>query len=156
MLTLGCCYGLLAVVHVSGENVIHINSEANHLLNRVKRQGGGGFIPFRPLFVYRQQQRERQERWKEIEAKKKLREQYEQYEAAIKENQLYSSHRPAAPVIPYKRPAIPQYSSYSNYYYPYNRYTSYSPTYYSQYEQDPYSNYYQNYYQNYYDGYDYS
>ncbi|XP_037027560.1 uncharacterized protein LOC119068177 [Bradysia coprophila] len=162
VLTLSCCfYGLLTVNRASGDNVIDQTISlpfdmTTNSLNRVKRQGGGGFIPFRPLFVYRQQQRERQERWKEIEAKKKLKEQYQQYEDSIKQSQLYSSHRPSTTGISYSGPATTQYTSYNKY--PYTRYPSYSPSYYNQYqyEKDPYSNYYQKYYQNYYDGFDYS
>ncbi|KAJ6638516.1 hypothetical protein Bhyg_11252 [Pseudolycoriella hygida] len=133
-------------------------TENDIILHREKRQGGGGIIPFRPLFVYRQQQKEQQERWKQEEAKKKQKQQFLEYQQnleAIKQSQRYQS-RPVAQYNSYSYPTT-QYSSYYNY--PSSYYASYSyPSYYEQYQsypvirRRPTSNYYQGYY----DGYEYT
>lgn len=55
--------------------------ETETLNHRFKREG---FIPFRPLFVYRQQQIKKQARWKWLEAQKLLKKQL------IKGTSMYS------------------------------------------------------------------
>lgn len=162
-----CCCGPFVSGDRSSDSafslVAHVTlpHETETLLHRDKRQGGGGIIPFRPLFVYRQQQREQQEKWREIEAKKKLKQQslvqYEQYQDTVNKHQqqLYQS-RPPTQHSSYSNPVT---SSYSYYNYPSVQYSSYGyPSYYGRYGDDstyqnlPSSS---NYYQDYYDGYEY-
>ncbi len=149
-----CCFGSNIIIGTTGEEGLSLDP-VTKLLIRQKRQGGGGIIPFRPLFVYRQQQREQQEKWKEIEARKKLKQQwvqYQQYEDSIKQNQQF--YRPSTASISYSKP-ISQFSSYN---YPYSYYDTY-PASSGRYEYDKEPVYQKepssNYYQNYYDGYDY-
>lgn len=105
------CYGQCPFGDfLSGKNeltmTINLPHETKMILHRVKRQGGGGIIPFRPLFVYRQQQKEMQEKWKEIEERKRLQKehllQYQQYQ------QYYEATKPSIPTIPL--PIKPQQS----------------------------------------------
>lgn len=146
------CYGQYAFVDdfLSGKNELTINlpHKTKTNLHRVKRQGGGGIIPFRPLFVYRQQQKEMQEKWKEIEEKKRLQkehllqyQQYQQYQEAIrpsipipvKPQQPYQSHSTAQ----YNAPNYNPTTHYNSNYYPA---TYYNPSYYPTYHHS--SNYY--------------
>lgn len=169
-----CCYGSFVSGGRPGENAFSLDSiislpyETDKLLHREKRQGGGGIIPFRPLFVYRQQQREQQEKWKEIEARKKLKQQlvqYDQYQDTVKQQQQLFQSPPDTvkqqqqlyqKPLPTRYTPTTQYSSYNNY--PSSQYSSYSyPSYYAQYVKDlAYQKELSNYYQDYYDGYEYS
>lgn len=159
----GCL--LFIVDRVSSGNVLSSDSILSppnvfkHLLHREKRQGGGGIIPFRPLFVYRQQQKEQQEKWKEIEARKKVQQQllqYQQYET-IKQNQQYKQNRPSPTTYSTYSEQPTQYSAYN---YPSSQYVSYYPSNYPRYEYETDPVYQKqpssNYYQDYYDGYEYS
>lgn len=122
--------------------------ETTSFIHRDKRQGGGGIIPFRPLFVYRQQQREMQEKWKEIEARKKLRHeqelQYQQYQAYLdtirSPQQSYQSHPPT--LVSSNHGA-----QHSSFHYPTKEYISYPPSY-PTYLSDQSSSYYTSEYDN--------
>lgn len=144
-----CCCGPFVVIESAcGEKLLDVHPynahETSELLKRDKRQGGGGIIPFRPLFVYRQQQREMQERWKEIEARKKLRQQSIYYQSYPQT----SYRRPSTTSsIEYKYPS----TRYSSHNYPSLEYENYYPSYYGsygRYDQD------RNYYPYYYNEYD--
>lgn len=167
------CYGQSSTSDASSDNALNVQSwatlphETEKLLHRQKRQGGGGIIPFRPLFVYRQQQREMQEKWKEIEERKKLRQQqlqyqqYEQYQESIKPQQPV--YRPITQYEQYHeniKPQQPPYrptTHYSSYNYPSTRYKTYTyPSYYSRDKYPTYQSYPSYYDSEYYDGYEYS
>lgn len=173
MIILITSYYVPSVLTASDENTLtveprislpHDADGTNQPVNREKRQGGGGFIPFRPLFVYRQQQREMQERWKEIEARKKLREQQQLYPQTIQSPQFYQSNNSPRPPssstssITYNYPTAYQQSYQPS---PYSAYSAYLASYYKKYYPSwYYSTYYpsysSSYYPSYYDGYDYS
>lgn len=111
------------------------SNEAEIVNHRVKR--GGQAIPFRPLFVYRQQQKEKQARWKLLEAQKQLKLQNLQNTVGgYSKNLLYPikedfAYRPV-PVYPSYQATSPYqtnptYQLYKNYeYYPVNSYEIYS------------------------------
>ncbi|XP_037046965.1 uncharacterized protein LOC119081832 [Bradysia coprophila] len=95
--------------------------ETKTVNHRIKRDGG--IIAFRPLFVYRQQQKEKQAKWK-LEEEQKLQKQLQQYLLAQNhQNSIvdYYSKYPVnagkvdtyRPTYPY--PAYPSYQPISTY-----------------------------------------
>lgn len=128
----GCCGQYSTGNFEPDQNIIStitLPHGAKTILSRAKRGGGGGgFIPFRPLFIYRQQQKKKQEKWKEIEARKKVEQdhllQYQQYQGAIHAPIELPSYHPTS-----RYSSIYPSTDYSSYY-GRNNFEKY-PTYYS-------------------------
>lgn len=85
------------------------SNDAETLHHRFKRGGGGGLIPFRPLFVYRQQQKEKQAKWKLEEAQKLAQSQLQNQHNSIIDYTKFSSN-PFR--LDYAYRPVPVYPSY--------------------------------------------
>lgn len=90
-----------------------------HLSNQIfnlRSKRDGGTIPFRPLFVYRQQQKEKQARWKLLEAQKLLKQEQLNRQSETSNQQNYVSSHSELSLKPlklnYSYREVPAYSIY--------------------------------------------